>query len=106
MAEAFVKTFKRESAGDSLWRAFVCNKSGTYSVPAGYCSTRCTDDTDCGDSGVCVSFGTTGKFCFGGCANAWWRRPRGATSSESPLPVAMRSRRQTSFSHWQSSVFQ
>jgi len=52
------------------FRNTLFNKSGTYSVPGGYCSTRCTDDTDCGDSGVCVSFGTTGKFCFGGCTNA------------------------------------
>jgi hypothetical protein len=43
------------------------NESDKLETANGYCSARCTDDTDCGESGVCYDGGTSGKWCLATC---------------------------------------
>ncbi len=47
------------------------NKTTNVQTPGGYCSSKCTQDSDCGSSGAtCVDFGAEGKFCIAGCMQA------------------------------------
>ncbi len=43
------------------------NLNGYLPTPNGYCSSRCTNDGDCGAAGTCVSFGNQGQWCMAQC---------------------------------------
>jgi hypothetical protein len=48
--------------------AHLLNRVGFFDTPNGYCSSSCSADADCGTSGVCVSVGIYGKWCFAQCS--------------------------------------
>ncbi|HZS37573.1 MAG TPA: hypothetical protein VFF06_12140, partial [Polyangia bacterium] len=43
------------------------NKSGFLATPGGYCSSRCTDDSQCGAASTCIDLGSSGKWCMAIC---------------------------------------
>jgi hypothetical protein len=46
------------------------NSPGKLTTREGYCSSKCTDDNDCGGDGICADFGTSGKWCLRYCERA------------------------------------
>ncbi len=57
-----------EGRSKVCWRKNLYNVPGNFATPGGYCSSTCSDDSDCGQLGVCVTEGSAGSFCFSQCA--------------------------------------
>src|SRR5262249_2159920 len=53
----------------SCWKSNVLNNPGNPATPNGYCSSKCTTETDCGTGGHCVNLGAA-KYCLKMCSDA------------------------------------
>lgn len=64
----------------ACWKANVLNSTAAPKTPNGYCSSKCSTDTDCGTLARCVSFGAE-KYCLKACADAMTCRHPGYACS-------------------------
>jgi hypothetical protein len=60
----------------SCWKSNVLNNPGNPATPNGYCSSKCTMESDCGMGAHCVNLGAA-KYCLKMCSDAMTCRHSG-----------------------------
>jgi hypothetical protein len=53
----------------TCWKTNVLNNTANPATPSGYCSAKCTAETDCGSGAHCVGIGSD-KYCLKACSDA------------------------------------